>query len=96
MSPPLVELGSWVAVFVVENAGKYHVSVDHWDEIDAAMHHWAERRIDRVLTLTSNDGEALLIPASRISDVSRSTPVSRERQRALEAASKAEMGFEEP
>lgn len=88
-----VEYGSYVCVFVVENAGKYHVDLSHWDELDGAYHHWIERKIDRVLSLTCTDGGPLLLAASRITELCQSTPETRERSRQLEAACKAESGF---
>lgn len=86
-----VELGSYVAVYV--EGGRYHVDPSHWDELDAAYHHWTERHIDRVLALSCNDGAALLIAASRIAELYLSTPEQRQRSRELAAAEKAEAGF---
>lgn len=83
----------WIAVFVPN--GKYHVERSHWDELDAAYHHWIERRIDRVLSLTLMDGTPLLIAASRIEELTLSTPESRRRSRELAEAEKAEGGFVE-
>lgn len=91
----IVEVGSFVKVYVVDNGGVYNIDFHQWDEIDAAYHAWIERRIDRVLALTGVSGGDVLIAASRISDVCASTPDSRERDRAIEAAQKAESGFEE-
>jgi hypothetical protein len=87
------DAGTYVALFVVENAGKYHVEAVHWDELDAAYHHWIERRIDRVLSLTCTDGGPLLIAASRIAELCMVTPETRQRQRELESAFKAEAGY---
>lgn len=87
------DFGSHIALFVVENAGKYHVDLAHWDELDAAYHHWIERRIDRVLSLNCTDGGPLLIAASRIAEVTTSTPETRARSRELEEAYKAETGY---
>lgn len=91
----IAEYGSHICLFVVENAGKYHVEASHWDELDAAYHHWIERRIDRVLSLTCTDGGALLIAASRIAELAMSTPETRARSRELAEACKAEGGFQE-
>lgn len=87
--------GSFVQVYIRENGGRYHVQPEHWDEFDAAYHHWVERRIDRVLSLTCNDGGPLLVAASRISEIVMSTPENRERDRELVEALKAESGFAE-
>lgn len=86
---------SWIDVYLVPPGGHYHVSLEHWDEIDAAYHHWIERRIDRVLTLTCADSEPLMIAASRVGEFSRSTPEGRARGRVITDAVKAETGFVE-
>jgi len=91
-----VEIGTFIAVYVREDGGCYHVHDRQWDEIDAALHNWIERRIDRVLALTTCDGADLLVPASRLAEVTRSTPETRDVSRKRDAAMKAENGFEEP
>jgi hypothetical protein len=73
----------------------YFVDATHWDEIDAAYGHWIERRIDRVLSLVSRDGGEVRIAVSRVSDFCLSTPEVRARARELDAAEKAESGFQE-
>lgn len=85
--------GSFVQVFIVHDGGCYHVEAHHWDAIDAALHQWIERRVDKVLALTCTNGCDLLLPASRIGEVCMSTPVTRERGREQDAAMKAEGGF---
>jgi len=86
---------SYIAIFLENEDANFRVETHHWDEIDAAYHQYVERRIDRVLTLDSTDGTPLLIAASRIGGVSISSPESRERIRAIEAALKQEAGFAE-
>lgn len=90
-----IELGAWVSIFVREDGRMHQVKPEQFDEIDAAFGNWIERRIDRLLHLTTLNGGELLIPASRMSEAVRSTPETRELQRRLEAASKAEGGFDE-
>jgi hypothetical protein len=90
-----VELGTFVAVSIRDDDSYYQVNPEHWDEIDAALHNFIERRINKVLALTTNSGSALLLPASMISSVLMSTPEIRVRHRALAAAAKAEEGFSE-
>lgn len=92
---PTIDVGSYVAVFLVENSGKYHVEPSHWDELDAAYHHWIERKIDRVLTLTCTDGGPVLLAASRIDSLTLVTPETRKRSFELQEALKAEGGFTE-
>ncbi len=89
------EAGSYIALFLIATDGKYHVEAGHWDEIDAAYNHWIERRIDKVLSLTCNDGGPLLIAASMIGGLALSTPATRQRSRELDEAIKAESGFTE-
>lgn len=84
---------SWVIVYT--NGGKYYVADDHWSELVAAYHGWMERSHNRVLSLTGRDGAEILLAASIMTDLCRSTPDSRRRSRELEAAEKAEAGFAE-
>lgn len=95
MNAPTTEVGAFIVLTVGTNESVYHVVPGEWDEIDGALHNWVERKIDRLLALTSTNGADVLLPASRISDVFHSTPESRARGRELEAALKAEGGFAE-
>jgi hypothetical protein len=90
-----IELGSWVSVFVIENGPMHQLKPEHFDEIDAALGNWVERRIDRLLHLVTLNGGDMIIPASRICSAVLSTPATRELQSRLVAASKAEEGFSE-
>lgn len=84
---------SWVIVYTP--GGKYYVANEHWTELVAAYHGWMERSHNRVLSLSGRDGADIVIAASIITDVCRSTPDSRKRSREFEAAEKAESGFTE-
>lgn len=95
MQESTVAVGSFIQVYIRENGGQYHVDTQHWDEIDAALHQYIERGIDRVLSLTSTCQKEILIPVSRVSDASTSTPESRQRNREIMAALKAEDPFSE-
>jgi hypothetical protein len=91
-----VEVGTFIVMTLTNSeTSVYHIAREHWDEIDGAMHNWIERRIDRVLALRSTNGHDCLVPASRINDVFMSTPEGRARGRELDAAMKAEAGFQE-
>lgn len=90
-----IEVGAYVVVFLVDNSGKYHVEASCWDDLDAAYHHWIERKIDRVCAITCVDGAPLLIAASRIGELCLATPETRAREREIASALKAESGFEE-
>jgi hypothetical protein len=95
MTDDTIELGSFVIVNLVENCGAYHVESSHWDELTAFYANWIERRIDRVIELVATDGAPIVLAASRISEMNLSTPESRARYRAIEAARKMEAGFVE-
>lgn len=84
---------SWVIVYTP--GGKYYVADEHWTELVAAYHGWMERSHNRVLSLTGRDGADILVAASIITDLCRSTPESRRLAREFEAAEKAEAGFTE-
>jgi len=85
---------SYICLFVLDrDGGKYHVDMQHWDELDAAYGNWIEKKIDRVLTLTCLDGGPLLIAVSRIAELCPSTPEIRQRSREQGEALKAETGF---
>jgi len=88
-----IELGNWVSIFTVENGAYHQVREDQFDEIDAAYGNWVERRIDKLLHLTTVEGGDCLIAASRISEVVRSTPTTRELMRRFAEQSKREEGF---
>jgi len=88
-----IELGNWISIFTVENGAYHQVRDDQFDEIDAAYGNWAERRVDKLLHLTTVEGNDLLIAASRISEVVRSTPATREAMRRFAKLSKIEDGF---
>lgn len=88
-----MELGTWAIVYT--NGGKYFVAEEHWQEIVAAYHGWMERSHNRVLALTGRDGADILIAASVMTDICRSTPETRQRHRDFVAAEKAEAGFQE-
>lgn len=92
MSEPL-ELGSWAIAYT--NGGKYYVADEHWQELVSAYHGWMERSHNRVLTLTGRDGAQIVIAASVLTDICRSTPETRMRMAAIEQAEKAERGFQE-
>ncbi len=89
-----VEIGTFVAVSLVSSE-TYWIPERYWDEIDAAFHNFIERRIDKLLSLTTLAGAEILIPVSRIGDVGLSTPETRDRTRALDRAMQAEQGFTE-
>ena len=88
-----IDSGSYAALYLDGESGEFHIQPHHWDEIDAAYHNWVERRIDRVLSLTCDDGRPLLIAASRVGGLAMSTPEYRQRSRELDDARKAEGGF---
>lgn len=90
-----VELGTYMVLSVADDNSSWWLSPDMWDEADAAYHHWIVRRIDRVLSFTTDAGAPLLLSASRIGALSMTTPEIRARMRAIDAARKAEAGFEE-
>ena len=87
------DLGSWVCLYAIENGGWHRVMPDHWDELTAAYGAWYERRIDRVLTLVSLDGDECVMAASRIADLALSTAAGRVREREFKAAFKLEDGY---
>lgn len=94
-SPTETELGTFLAVYIRYDNGVHHVLDSHWDEMDAALHQFVERNIDRVLTLTNCNGAEIMLPASQVGAVVRTTQESRQRQRERDAAFKAEGGFDE-
>lgn len=88
-------LGAFVVVTVVGEDSAWWVEPEMWDEADAAYHNWIERRIDRVLSFTTDAGAPLLLAASRIGALALTSPEIRAKMRAIDAARKAESGFEE-
>jgi hypothetical protein len=88
------EVGNFVEIALGQQ-GAYFVPTDYWDEIDAALHQYVERNIDRVLTIKTLAGSDLLLPVSRIGDVVTSTPEARARNREIARAINAEKGFED-
>lgn len=88
---PLTEIGTTVRVFT-RYAGDWCIAPEHWDEMDAAIGHWLSsgRTADRLLTLTTPEGSDVVLLASEIVGMSRSTRDSRRRVREWNRIAKSE------
>lgn len=87
-----MDLGTFVSLNLIGDES-YYIPASYWDEVDAALHQYTERAIDKVLSFTTLAGADVLLPVSRVSDASISTPDAREKNRAIARVVKAEQGY---
>lgn len=90
-----VELGSYVAILMANGSGAYWAELSEWSKLIHAHKQFTEKGIDASVLVVLLNGTEAVFAASNIGELMQSTPESRERQRALNAADKAERIFED-